>query len=135
MSAEKRAARDYAEALHVLTKDASPEAIPHLVRGLAETLHNNKQASLLPLIPHMMEKIEAEKSATTMVEVETAHTLTEKQRDRLRSGLQKRLAEAKDIVLKEIIRPELIGGIRLRIGDRVIDHSIKHKLEQLAAKL
>lgn len=135
MSTAKRSARDYAEALSVLTEGAKSEAIPHLVRGLAETLHHNNQTNLLPMIPHLMEKIEEEQQATKTVVVETAHELTDKQRERLQVGLVKKLDGIKQIVVKEVLKPELIGGIRLRIDDRVIDHSIKHKLEQLAAKL
>ncbi len=34
-----------------------------------------------------------------------------------------------------IVEPKLLGGIRIRIGDRVVDNSIQTKLEEMTRSL
>lgn len=40
-------------------------------------------------------------------------------------------ALGRELILEEKVRPELIGGIRLRVGDKIVDASIKRKLKQI----
>ena len=55
----------------------------------------------------------------------------------LSDELQKRIVERltamlrKDITIKSEIEPSLMGGIRLTLGDKVIDGSIAHQLKNL----
>ncbi|NLU49082.1 MAG: F0F1 ATP synthase subunit delta [Syntrophomonadaceae bacterium] len=51
--------------------------------------------------------------------------------------LKEKLAAAtgKNIELKVSVDPSLIGGIKVRIGDRIIDASVKKKLEMLRDSL
>ena len=63
------------------------------------------------------------------VEVTSASPLT----DALRSELSAKLANQlnKKIELHEQVRPELIGGLVVKIGDRLIDNSISTALQRL----
>jgi F-type H+-transporting ATPase subunit delta len=68
-----------------------------------------------------------------VVEVTTAIPLEEK--DRL--DLAKRLTDIvkKPIVLKDKVDADMIGGIIIRIGDKLIDGSIRSKLTELKKEL
>ncbi len=59
----------------------------------------------------------------------------------LDAGEQARLAEAigravgKNVELKVIIDPKVLGGIVARVGDTVIDGTVRHRLEQLKEQI
>lgn len=64
---------------------------------------------------------------TTTVVAETAFPLKPAQR--------KSIQDATGAILEEIVDPALIGGLRLRINDRIIDGTVAGQLEQLKRTL
>lgn len=77
-----------------------------------------------------LEKVE---SILEIIEVTTADALTPDQRKILTSALQKQLGRPADII--EIVDPSMIAGLRLRVGSKEYDGTIKKRLEKLQAKL
>lgn len=69
-----------------------------------------------------------------IVYVSTARALTDEQKEKL---VAKLLATTKYIELEMTytVDESLIGGMVIRIGDRVVDSSIKHKIDELAKDL
>jgi F-type H+-transporting ATPase subunit delta len=57
--------------------------------------------------------------------------------DSFRLTLGKRLTEmlGRPVVIKASVDPGLVGGIRIRVGDKLIDGSLRHKLEMLSKEL
>jgi F-type H+-transporting ATPase subunit delta len=68
-----------------------------------------------------------------VAEVTTAITLDDE--DKLKLG--KRLGEilGKPVTLKILVAPELLGGIVIRVGDKLIDGSVRHRLQTLSKEL
>jgi len=64
-----------------------------------------------------------------VAEVRSALPLDESQRTRLAQGLA--AATGKQIELKVIIDPSVLGGLVARVGDTVIDGTVRHRLDQL----
>ena len=64
------------------------------------------------------------------VEVTTAVDLSEEQRDRLKERLGEVL-EGREIILETNVNPDLIGGAIFRYGGRMMDGSIRGRLESL----
>ena len=62
--------------------------------------------------------------------VTTAIPLDEKLRAEI-ENLVRKYSDKKQIELKEIVDPELIGGFILKVGDRQVDASIRNKLKTL----
>jgi F-type H+-transporting ATPase subunit delta len=65
--------------------------------------------------------------------VECATELESAQRYQLEKGLAKKYG--REITLEFKLRPELLGGIRVKIGSDVWDGSVKARLEALQASL
>ena len=59
----------------------------------------------------------------------SAEKLTKTQTDALRKKLKKILGQ--DIAFDVAVDPELLGGLKVKVGSRVIDTSLKTKLETL----
>jgi F-type H+-transporting ATPase subunit delta len=83
----------------------------------------------LPQILEELSTIAAEARNFVVAEVRTAVPLDEKQRSELAAALSK--ATGKNVEIKVLVDPSVIGGVVAKIGDTVIDGSIRRRLEQL----
>jgi F-type H+-transporting ATPase subunit delta len=83
----------------------------------------------LPAIIDSFVAMAAEDAGKAVAEVRTAVELTEDQRARLAEAISR--ATGKQIDLKVVIDPTVLGGVVTTVGDTVIDGSIKSRLEQL----
>lgn len=68
-----------------------------------------------------------------VAEVRAAIELTDDQKARLAESL--RAATGKDVDVVAVVDPTVVGGVVTRIGDTVIDGSVRHRLAQLRETL
>jgi F-type H+-transporting ATPase subunit delta len=68
-----------------------------------------------------------------VAEVRSAVALTEDQQSRLATALAK--ATGSEVNLKVVVDPSVVGGLVATIGDKVIDGSVRHSLDQLKSRL
>jgi len=64
-----------------------------------------------------------------VAEIRSAVPLDEDQRKRLASALSKNLG--KEVEVKVHVDPSVLGGLSARVGDVVIDGTVRHRLDQL----
>ncbi|WP_291634273.1 F0F1 ATP synthase subunit delta [Clostridium sp.] len=76
-----------------------------------------------------MEKIHLERNNILSVEVKTVIPLMETERENLRIKLQ--TMYDKKIIFVEKIDEKVIGGVYIKVGDDVIDGTIKNDLEEM----
>ena len=67
------------------------------------------------------------------VEVVSAVPMPENMQQALRQKIESSLKKTVELTLT--VDKEILGGLRLRIGDRVADASVRHRLEQLREML
>src|SRR4051794_23606391 len=87
----------------------------------------------LPAIVDRLVARAANERQQAVAEVRSAIPLNEDQRTRLEAALAK--ATGKQVSVKVIVDQSVLGGLVTRIGDTVIDGSVRHRLEQLRATL
>jgi F-type H+-transporting ATPase subunit delta len=68
-----------------------------------------------------------------VAEVRSAVPLRDEDVERLRDALSR--ATRKNVEVKVVVDPEVMGGIVTKIGDRVIDGSVRHRLDQLREQI
>ena len=100
-----------------------------MIRVLAE----NDRLALLPEIRAQFEVLRAEAEGVLEARVTTAMALTDAQKRDLIAALRNRFG--RDIHVEVAIDPELIGGVVVRLGDRVIDGSVRGRLHKMASAL
>lgn len=76
-----------------------------------------------------MEKIHLDRNNTLLANVKTVIPLDELQKKQLIDGLEKKYD--KKVILKEEIDKSVIGGVYVRVGDDVIDGTIKSKINEM----
>jgi F-type H+-transporting ATPase subunit delta len=87
------------------------------------------RAQELPAIVDRFVELAAAERQHEVAEVRSAVPLDEGQRTRLAEALSK--ATGKRVEVKVIVDEKVLGGIVARVGDTVIDGSIRHRLDQL----
>jgi F-type H+-transporting ATPase subunit delta len=91
------------------------------------------RAGELPEIVDLFVEIAAAERKRAVAEVRSAIPLSDDQVERLRVALNQ--ATDKDVEVKVVVDPDVLGGIVATIGDIVIDGSVRHRLEQLKEQL
>ncbi len=75
----------------------------------------------------------AEERSHEVAEVRSAVPLSDADVERLRDALAK--ATKKNIEVKVVVDPSVLGGIVTQVGDLVIDGTVRHRLEQLREQI
>jgi F-type H+-transporting ATPase subunit delta len=87
----------------------------------------------LPAIVDELVALAAERRRAAVAEVRTAVPLDREHRDRLAEALGK--ATGKKVELKVVVDPTVVGGVIARVGDQVIDGTVRRRLEMARERL
>ena len=112
--------------------DTAGQLLPdqqNFVRVLAE----NERLAVLPEIAEQFESLRNAHEGVVDAQVSSAFPLSEAQLAELTGTLQSKYG--RQVKVGVSIDPDLIGGVSIRIGDEVIDASVRGKLAQMAGAL
>ena len=87
----------------------------------------------LPAIVDKLVARAANSKDLAVAEVRSAVALTDDQQDRLKAALAN--ATGKQVSIKVIVDPSVLGGLVATVGDTVIDGSVRTRVEQLKSRL
>jgi F-type H+-transporting ATPase subunit delta len=104
-----------------------------LTVNLVSFVVNAGRASDLPAIADRVAAMAASARDKAIAEVRTAVKLDAATIERLTAALNK--ATGKDVEVKIVVDPTVIGGVVARVGDLVIDGTVSHRLQQLRETL
>jgi F-type H+-transporting ATPase subunit delta len=90
-------------------------------------------ASDLPAIADRLAERAAAERNKVLAEVRTALELDEETIGRLGESLSR--ATGKDVEVKTVVDPSIVGGIVAKVGDIVIDGSLSHRMQELRETL
>jgi F-type H+-transporting ATPase subunit delta len=97
--------------------------------GLLTFIVGQGRARQLPQILEQLSRLAAEARNSVVAEVRTAIPLNDQQRTALAESLSK--ATGKQVEVKAIVDPAVLGGVVAKIGETVIDGTIRTRLQQL----
>jgi len=87
------------------------------------------RADELPTIIRQLVDMSAAEANKEVAEVRSAIALNDDQRKRLAEALGQ--ATGKQVEVKVVVDPSVLGGIVAQVGDTVIDGSVRNRLDQL----
>lgn len=119
---------DRAERIKILEELIGDKVLPHTLSLVAFVVEQGR-ARQLPQILEELAALAAEARESVVAEVRTAVPIDEKQKKALAEALSK--ATKKKVEVKNIVDPSILGGVSAKIGDTVIDGSVRRRLEQL----
>jgi F-type H+-transporting ATPase subunit delta len=108
------------------------KASPTTANLISFVVGAGRARDLPAIIGRLVERAAAERQRV-VAEVRSAIDLDEGQRTRLSAALAQ--ATGKQIELKVIVDPSVLGGIVAQVGDTVIDGTVRHRLEQLRDRI
>jgi F-type H+-transporting ATPase subunit delta len=97
--------------------------------GLLSFVVEQGRGRQLPQILERLSALAAEARESVVAEVRSVIPLDKKQRDELAKALSK--ATGKNVEVKVLVDPSVIGGVVAKIGETVIDGTVRRRLEQL----
>jgi F-type H+-transporting ATPase subunit delta len=103
---------------------ASPTTV-----ALVSMVVGTGRARQLPTIIERLVEMSAAEANKEVAEVRSAVPLTDDQRERLAKALED--ATGKQVEVKVVVDPSVLGGIVAQVGDTVIDGSVRRRLDQL----
>ena len=96
-------------------------------------LIDRKRENLLPLIQREFSRLADEARQVVEAKVASAIELSVAQFDELKKSIKR--MTGKDVRIISEVRAELIGGVLIQVGDRVMDGTVAHALNRMRVEL
>ena len=119
-------AQDRSRALNAVAERAGFSPMTRKFIGL---LAANRRTAALPAVIDTYIRLSAERRGVVAAEVVTATPLTDTQAQGVRAALRQALGRDPEITTR--VDPAILGGLRVRVGSRLFDASLKSRLDQL----
>lgn len=124
----------YAEVLYALVKGKKKEEIPEILRSFLEFLNEKGALNKIEKIIGSFAQIWNQKENSMEAEVFSARNLSHEALGILENYLKQKQGKEK-IILKQVVKPEILGGAILRAGNFVVDASLSNHLKALRQKM
>lgn len=102
-----------------------------IAEGILTYVRARKQEHLLPEIIEILKTYVQKRE--NVAEITSAVALTLNEETAIKEYLKKNFG--RDFTAEVFVDPSIIGGFIIRVGDKVIDESIKGKLKKISEKL
>ena len=124
---------DRATATRTIEAVAAAMQLDPLTSKFLGVLAHNRRLSALPAVIRDFTKLSARSRGEITAEVTSAHPLDEGQQTALKAKLRAGLGADAALVLN--VDPEIMGGLVVRVGSRMVDSSLRTKLNSLATAM
>ncbi|WP_201587002.1 F0F1 ATP synthase subunit delta [Psychrobacter jeotgali] len=117
-------------------RDDSNASYPQVSTALNNFVKQLSEQERLTLLPEVYEHYRRHKASGLKqldAYVTTAYPLTDEQREMFQTRLAASLNAS--VVIHETVDPSLLAGATIKVGDKVIDDSMRGKLQQLKTQL
>ena len=102
-------------------------------RSFVHVLIESDRIAIVPAIAGLFERLKDDADGVAKAVIESAFPLEGAALNELTEALAKRFSRRIEATVT--VRPELIGGARITVGDNVIDGTIQEQLRSMAAQL
>ena len=107
-------------------------ATPTTTQLISMVVGSGRARDLPAIIDKLVERASSEKELE-FAEVRSAVALTADQEARLKAALAN--ATGKQVNLKVVVDPSVLGGLVATVGDTVIDGTVRTRIDQLKSRL
>ncbi len=117
----------------IINKTIGPRCSNKWVRNLLFLLIEKRRERILDSLADMFKEVAGRVRGVTHIKVQSAFPLTDSRLGRLKENLEK-LAK-KEVELETEINKDIIGGMVIRMGNKIIDGSVINHLKNLKKNL
>lgn len=123
------------EKVGVLAGLATEVKADDVLTNFLKLLGEHGRADILVDVAAWMESFDREKNGVVVARVQSAQQLTASQRDGLTAFIKNESKDATDVVLEEEVDESLIAGVRLYVGAKEFDTTVRGRLNGLKLAL
>lgn len=102
-------------------------------RNFIKLMVENKRVHVMPQVMELFEQLKAQHEGVLEAKIITAFKLESGQLDKLVTDLEKKFN--RKVEAQVSVDPEIIGGVKVEIGDEIFDASVRGKLEAMTIAL
>jgi F-type H+-transporting ATPase subunit delta len=102
-------------------------------KNLLRTVIDNGRLAALPEIAAQFQALVDARTGVSQATIESAFPIDDAQAAGVKTAMERRFG--RKLETSVVVVPELIGGVRVVVGDEVLDTSIRARLEQMKAAL
>jgi F-type H+-transporting ATPase subunit delta len=103
-----------------------PKASPHTTNIIGFLVQQGRARELSKIIDSLVQ-LAAEERNKAVAEVRSAVPLDGDQREKLKDAIAR--ATGKQVELKVLVDPSVVGGLVVRVGDQVFDGTVRRRLQ------
>lgn len=119
------------EQLFELVKSVKPDAIAsNEIANFVKLLIQNDRLQFAPEMSELFAGNAAKQQGKTTINVTSAHALSDDESQQIAEAMAKKLGT--NVEVNADVDETLIGGAVIRVGDMVIDNSVRGRLQKLA---
>lgn len=104
-----------------------------LVTRLVRLCLSRRREAILPTLAEEFERIDREARGVVEARIVSAREMSAEERERLLRGIER--ATGRQVEGEFVVDPSLIGGVRVYVGSRLWDGSVRRRLEDLVRRL
>ncbi len=119
--------------VHGLIVEIAGETLNQDQQNFVRLLVENERLKVLPEIRNLFVTLKNEHEGVKEADIASAFPIDDATLASLKADLEARFKASLNIQVR--LDPELIGGVRIAVGDEVIDASVRGKLANMAAAL
>jgi F-type H+-transporting ATPase subunit delta len=116
-----------------LLRPLFPASAANELRNFVSLLASKNQIHLLPEVISQVDRFAERTTTIETALVRSAVVLTDAEKSAMEAKVRKQFGV--DLVFDFVVDPSIVGGIIVRVGDKVIDGSVAGKLAALKEKL
>ncbi len=126
----KISAKQYAQALYDITEGKDDVQIKTIIARFVSYMRDAGDLKKVREVISQFSIVYNERNSITEVIVTTRYPLSDNEKERVRAFIAKQY-EKQNIVIRQKVKKDIKGGIVIRIGDDVLDGSVRERLAVL----
>jgi len=126
--------KQYAQSLFEVLIESDEDSYNEYIKKFAKILFDNNQTSCLEEIVNHFDRLWNRHYKIVEAEITSAQSIDNELREDLKNYIAK-LTKTTEVVIKESKDENILGGVVLKYGDKILDQSMRNKLNNLRAAM
>jgi len=122
--------KNIAEAIYIGTEGKSGKALELALKRSLKVLLDKRMLGKSEDVLSALQNVIEKKAGVVRAKITTAKRLETRERKKLEEEIKEKY-KAKSVISEFFEKPELLGGMRIHVGDEVLDTTYKNQLGKL----
>ncbi|MEK7471291.1 MAG: F0F1 ATP synthase subunit delta [Patescibacteria group bacterium] len=122
--------KNIAEAVYEATKNKSGQGLAFVLKRSAQIIKEKRMLGKSNEVLSALQNIFDKKTGTVRMKVTTTNNIGIEEKSKLESEIKEKY-KAQIVIGEFFKKEELLGGMKIEVGDEILDNTYKNKLQKL----